>query len=136
MTELNNKLTFEERDDYNRKPIAGKIIKLLKSSTNISPMVIDGDWGSGKTEFTNKLINLFNQDLESYKLIYMDAFQADHADEPLMTLMASLLNILPESDDKITLRNKAIPAIRFGVKTVLKAHVMALSWHITRPSRG
>lgn len=121
MTEINKELTFDFRDDFNRRPIAEKIILLLKSDIGISPMVIDGGWGSGKTEFTHKLINLFRENKDSYELIYIDAFQADNADEPLMTLIASLLNVLPETGGREKLKEKAIPAIRFGIKTVLKA---------------
>ena len=114
-------ISFETRDEYNRKPIAENIIKLLKSDAVISPFVIDGSWGSGKTEFTYKLINLLKENLGDYKLIYIDAFKIDHADEPLVSLLASILELLP--DDETSLRKKAIPAIRFGIKTVLKAGV-------------
>ena len=44
-------LTFGDRDDFNRKPIAEKIIKLLESDIDVSPLLIDGDWGTGKSEF-------------------------------------------------------------------------------------
>ena len=41
--------TFDERDEFQRRSIAEKAIKLLKSDIEISPMVIDGSWGTGKT---------------------------------------------------------------------------------------
>ena len=42
-------LTFDKRDEFNRKPIAKKIITLLESDIDVSPLLIDGDWGTGKS---------------------------------------------------------------------------------------
>lgn len=124
MSEEQNRFTFETRDEYQRKPIAEKIIRLLESDAKVSPLVIDGNWGAGKTEFCKKLIHLIEDGETNLRPIYVDAFKADHADEPLMTLMAAVLKALPEADQK-PLIQKALPAIRFGVKTALKASV---SW--------
>ena len=117
-------ISFDVRDEYQRKPIAEKIIRLLESDTNVSPLVIDGNWGSGKTEFCKKLIRLIEDDAHNIKPIYVDAFKADHADEPLLTLMAAVLKALPEPKRE-PLTKKAIPVIKFGIKTGLKAGV---SW--------
>ena len=46
--------TFGSRDEFTREPIAEKIIKLLDSAIDVSPMIIDGKWGTGKTEFCFK----------------------------------------------------------------------------------
>lgn len=51
-------LSFSDRDEFQRKSIAENIVKLLIPETDISPLVIDGDWGTGKTEFSIKLKNL------------------------------------------------------------------------------
>jgi len=114
-------LTFDTRDEFQRRGIAEKVISLLCSDIDISPMVIDGGWGTGKTEFCQKLINLMEQ-RDSHHLIYVDAFQADHADEPLLTILSAVVSKLPETerDGFIT---KVIPAVRFGLKTALKAGV-------------
>ena len=118
------RLTFATRDEYQRKPVAEKIIRLLESGAKVSPLVIDGSWGAGKTEFCRKLIHLIEDGDANLQPIYVDAFRADHADEPLMTLMAAVLKVFPEAK-RTPLIKKAIPAIRFGVKTALKAGV---SW--------
>lgn len=115
-----NKITFEFRDEYQRRPIAEKIIHLLESEVEISPLVIDGNWGAGKTEFCQKLIRLIEDGEANLRPIYVDAFKADHADEPLMTLMAAVLKALPD-EDKGPLIKKALPVIKFGIKTALKA---------------
>lgn len=51
-------MTFSYRDEFHRKDIAENIIKLLDADVDFCPMVIDGGWGTGKTEFCHKLINL------------------------------------------------------------------------------
>ncbi len=125
MADLVEKFTFDYRDEYNRKPIAEKVIRLLTSNIPVSPMVIDGGWGTGKTEFCHKLIHLLESRDTPYTPVYVDAFHADHADEPLMTLLASVLRLMSDDEKRDGLIKKSLPAIRFGVKTTLKAGV---SW--------
>ena len=118
-------LTFNERDEFKRKSIAEKAISLLQAEIDISPMVIDGSWGTGKTEFCHKLINLMHEQ-ESHHLIYIDAFKADHANEPLMTVLAEVIKVLPEDESKQNFIKKALPAVRYGLKTIAKAGVSHL----------
>lgn len=94
-------LTFDARDEFSRKPIAEKIIRLLNSDIDVSPLIIDGKWGTGKTEFCFKLKNLIEDDSSNdYKVGYVNAFQADHANEPLLTLIAEVAGFYGEDDDK------------------------------------
>lgn len=120
-----SEMTFDSRDEFQRKAVAEKVIGLLRSDVDVSPMVIDGSWGTGKTEFCHKLINLMAVE-DTHHLIYVDAFQADHADEPLLTVLAEVLKILPEGENREGLIKKALPAIRYGLKTVTKAGVAHL----------
>ena len=80
MTQVND-ITFDAQDEYNRKPIAEKIISLLDAEIDISPLVLDGTFGTGKTEFCHKLVNLMRNQ-NNHHVIYIDAFEADHADHP------------------------------------------------------
>lgn len=117
-----SEITFEVRDEFQRKPIAEKVISLLDSEIQVSPMVIDGNWGTGKSEFCHKLIHLIESSNENLKPVYIDAFKADHADEPVMTLLSGILSILPESD-KPSLMESALPVMKFGLKTAFKSGV-------------
>lgn len=117
--------TFDERDEFKRKGIAEKAIKLLKSDIDISPMIIDGSWGTGKTEFCHKLINLMKED-NTHNIIYIDAFKADHVDQPLMTVLAEIIKILPEGPRRKAFINRVLPAVRYTLKTVAKAGVSHL----------
>lgn len=58
-------MTFSYRDEFHRKNIAENIIKLLNADVDFCPMVIDGGWGTGKTEFCHKLINLIREQDEA-----------------------------------------------------------------------
>ncbi|WP_256384597.1 KAP family P-loop NTPase fold protein [Photobacterium toruni] len=117
---MSTNYTFIERDEFQRKEIAEKAIKLLQSDIEISPMVIDGHWGTGKTEFCHKLINLMAED-DTHHLLYIDAFKADHADEPLLTVLAEVIKLLPNENTRQRFIKKILPATRFGLKVIAKA---------------
>lgn len=124
MFEIDESLSFDFRDEYQRKPIADKAIQLLQSDIDISPMLIDGAWGTGKTEFTHKLINLYRQYHGEARILYLDAYQADSHSDPLLVVLAAIAQVLPEKE-KASLIKQALPALRFTLKTGLKAGV---SW--------
>ncbi len=125
MTDYNvmKDLTFDSRDEFSRRPIAEKIIKLLDSNIDVSPLIIDGKWGTGKTEFCFKLKNLIEDDeSNNYKVGYVNAFQADHANEPLLALIAEVAGFYGEKDDKRkNFIKDAIPYLRLVSGIGLKA---------------
>ena len=123
--------TFATHDEFNRKPIAKNIIKLLTSDIDLSPMVIDGGWGTGKTEFCQKLIQLMQQQHPDYQPVYIDAFRSDHSGEPLLALLAEIIKTCTppkDSDEKLIEEHKdrirrITKAAGFLMKTVAKAAV-------------
>ena len=122
--------TFDTQDEFNRKPIAENIIRLLTSSIHLSPMVIDGGWGTGKTKFCQKLIQLMQQQHPDYQPVYIDAFRSDHSGEPLLALLAEIIKACtPEdtgeqpSEQRKEMTKKVAKAAGFVMKTVAKAAV-------------
>ena len=115
--------TFATHDEFNRKPIAENIIRLLTSDIDLSPMVIDGGWGTGKTEFCQKLIRLMQQQHPDYQPIYIDAFRSDHSGEPLLALLAEIIkSCTPEDTDgqqseRKRLTREISKLVKFGIKT-------------------
>ena len=93
---LQQDISFEKRDEFNRKPHTERIIKLLKSDIDLSPIVINGDWGTGKTEFCLKTLKLINS-AHSGELnaVYFDAFSEDYIDQPLLSLLTVIYNAFP-----------------------------------------
>ena len=127
-TQTLEKPTFDTQDEFKRKPIAENIIRLLTSDIDLSPMVIDGGWGTGKTEFCQKLIRLMQQQHPDYQPVYIDAFRSDHSGEPLLALLAEIIKACtPEdtgeqpSEQRKNITRKVAKAARFGIKTVAKA---------------
>ena len=125
MTDYNlmKDFTFRERDEFTREPIAEKIIKLLDSEIDVSPMIIDGKWGTGKTEFCFKLKNLIEaNNTNNYKVGYVNAFQADHTNEPLLTLISEIVSFYPKkSYQRKKLIKNAVPYLRLVGGIGLKA---------------
>ena len=120
--------TFATHDEFNRKPIAENIIRLLTSDIDLSPMVIDGSWGTGKTEFCQKLIRLMQEQHRDYQPVYIDAFRSDHSGEPLLALLAEIIKACtPEnvdgrpSEQRTNLTRKIAKVAGFGIKTTFKA---------------
>ena len=130
-TQTLEKPTFGTQDEFKRKPIAENIIRLLTSDIDLSPMVIDGGWGTGKTEFCQKLIRLIQQQHPDYQPVYIDAFRSDHSGEPLLALLAEIIKACtpPEDSDKKRIEKhndrirKIAKAAGFLMKTVAKAAV-------------
>lgn len=84
-------ITFADRDEFNRKPFACNLIKLLEGNNDLSPLAINGAWGTGKTEFCLKTVHFINSEYND-KLVagYFDAFSEDHFNDPLTSLLATL----------------------------------------------
>ena len=129
-TQTLEKPTFDTQDEFNRKPIAKNIIRLLTSPIDLSPMVIDGGWGTGKTEFCQKLIQLMQQQHPDYQPVYIDAFRSDHSGEPLLALLAEIIKACTPEDtgdqpsgQRKNITRKVAKAAGFVMKTVAKAAV-------------
>ena len=129
-TQTLEKPTFDTQDEFKRKPIAENIIRLLTSPIDLSPMVIDGGWGTGKTEFCQKLIQLMQEQHPDYRPVYIDAFRSDHSGEPLLALLSEIIKACtPEdtgeqpSEQRKNITRKIAKAAGFVMKTVAKAAV-------------
>lgn len=117
---MQQELSFSTRDEFSRKIIADKLIMLLKSDIELSPIVINGDWGTGKTEFCLKTIKEIEHNNE-LKCIYIDAFNADSSDEPILTLISAIVSLLPDTEIKNSIISTAIPVIKYASKVLLNA---------------
>ena len=121
--------SFDTRDEFRRKPIATKLIQLIDSELDTSPMLIDGVWGTGKTEFCLKLKELIDSKKENaYQTIYINAFNEDYIDDPLLTLLSAIIQAFDnESVDSKDFKQTATKLLKTGSKVVLKATVSYLT---------
>lgn len=112
-------------DLFGREAIAEKLKGLLESDIDLSPMVIDGDWGIGKTVFCHRLINKINES-EKLNCVYIDAFRADHIDDPLISIISEIGKLVEKNGGEGKLDSfidGAKPFIRTAAKTLGKAAV-------------
>jgi nucleoside-triphosphatase THEP1 len=112
-------------DLFGREAIAEKIKGLLESDIDLSPMVIDGDWGIGKTVFCQRLINKIKAS-NKLNCVYIDAFRADHVDDPLITIISEIGKMVVKKQGQRKLDSfisNAKPFLRTATKTLGKAAV-------------
>ncbi len=89
----------DDNDLFGRKIIAENIIKLIETGDEFFPLVIDGGWGTGKTTFVEKLATLCTEK-DTAHVVYVDAFQADHTDDPFMMILAAVINSIKDNDTR------------------------------------
>lgn len=123
-------ITFSQ-DEFNRRPIAEKIIKILNSDIDVAPLLLDGGWGTGKTTFCKKTIALIeeleaNEEIKS-KIIYVDAFKTDHTGEPLLALLAEIIKVCEPNNETINkLGMIAGSLLRTSAKAII-SHVLKVN---------
>ncbi|WOD06315.1 P-loop NTPase fold protein [Marinomonas sp. GJ51-6] len=76
---------------------------------------LNSEWGSGKTFFLKR----WSEDLKPhFPVVYIDAWQQDYSDDPLMTVISSVINQLrkqagvKEDDNVIKVSNKIIGLLK------------------------
>ncbi len=118
------------RDEFYREAIAVNLIKFVKNpELTLSPLLLNGSWGVGKTEFCYKLINLIKGNEENILPIYVNAYQYDYTDNPLAVLIASISSHIDKTKFtkqvkailKKDLLNAAIPILKVGGKVAINA---------------
>ncbi len=87
-------------DDFNRQIIVDKLLKLLQANIDISPVLLNGGWGTGKSVFANRMVKTAREKYLSkdekfpQRMIYIDAYKSDYLDNPLVTILAAIDNLL------------------------------------------
>lgn len=114
---MNTNICFRDEDDFNREPIARKVRGLLSLESGASPLLIDGDWGTGKTAFCHKLKNYIGI---SWQTTYIDAFRVDNCEQPIIAILAEVLKLVPEPTTRENYRKKLAPMAKGVLKTGLQ----------------
>ena len=92
-------------DYFNREPIAQKMCELIVNAKamDISPVVLDGQWGCGKTVHAQRMNFILNSD--KYKddvvCVYWNAANSDFAQNPLPMFVAALYQHTPSDKRKL-----------------------------------
>lgn len=93
--------TFEFRDEFERRPFAEKLIKLILSEHDFFPLAITGQWGTGKTEFCKKTVHLISeQHNNTLTAEYLNAFSEDPYDDPLLSITSTICKTFIQDESK------------------------------------
>lgn len=110
---MNKNLTFDTEDEFQRKQFAESVLKLLKGDIDITPLVIEGDWGTGKTVFCKKFMALINSSSElNTQTVYVDAFSEDYYNQPLLSILIAVYQVFPSNKEKQRLREILIKLVK------------------------
>ncbi|MCA9464688.1 MAG: hypothetical protein KC643_04500 [Nitrospira sp.] len=106
-TKAMTECTFEGFDKFGRKEFADRLTTVI---TKFSPfydgafvLSLNGKFGSGKTTF----LEMWKQDLEmkKFEVVYINAWETDFEDEPLIPLLGAILEKLNEHTDNTKLQD-------------------------------
>ena len=98
-------------DDFQREIVAGTLGKLLTSNMDVSPLLLNGTWGSGKTPLVRRFRKYLDDNDKDTNPVYINAFQEDHCENSLITIISAIARILPKDEDP-ELCEKAIPVMK------------------------
>lgn len=84
-------------DKLKRQLAANALANLVKTQRRPFVVSLDGDWGTGKTFFLQR----WKQQLENdqMKVVYFNAWQDDFFGDPLIPMLAQIINTVPDAND-------------------------------------
>ncbi|WP_429056368.1 KAP family P-loop NTPase fold protein [Aeromonas jandaei] len=91
---------------------------------------LNAEWGAGKTWF----IKRWYMELKThYPTVYIDAWQQDFSDDPLLTVMSSIIDQLRDATgNKVAIpdgiKSKLLGLLKVGGKLVLKSAIKKAGW--------
>ncbi|MGM9600360.1 MAG: P-loop NTPase fold protein [Faecousia sp.] len=97
-------------DIFRRKPVAQRMCKIIAelAPSAISPLALDGSWGCGKTIHAQRLKEEFESKYkDSIKCIYWNACESDFSENPILALVASLYQQIPEAEKRKAFAKRA-----------------------------
>jgi hypothetical protein len=63
-------------------------------------------------------MNLMKEDNEQH-IVYVDAFKADHTNEPLFAVLAAIINLMPKDDNFKILLQQSLGLLKYSAKNLL-----------------
>ena len=103
-------------DIFRRKNFAEKITPFLSETSRSQSIVIDGEWGSGKTIFLNRFAAQLKK--ENFPVIHIDAFKHDYADDPFLVIASAIYQFDSQRNDD--LRVNIFPALLPVAQSIVK----------------
>lgn len=97
-------------DIFKRKVVAQRMCKIIAKlePTAVSPLVLNGAWGSGKTTHAQRIKECFELNYkETIKCIYWNASESDFSENPILALVSSLYLQIPDSEKRKAFAKRA-----------------------------
>lgn len=116
------RMKIEESDIFQREKIAETMCKYIVETPAdvISPVVLDGAWGCGKTTHAKRMRECFRRVYgDRVKCIYWNAAASDFASEPLPMFVAALYDYIP-SEKRDEFGKQAFTLCYGGILSVLR----------------
>ncbi len=104
-------------DALNRLEFAEGIYRLVHRLRK-GVIAIDGDWGVGKSWFGIHLKKLIECE-DEFRAMWIDAFEADWDDDPVLTLIAVIASELPD-EDRQNFFNSISPLVAKAIPSAVK----------------
>ena len=80
-----------ERDIFQAKEAGERLANVVTDLDGHSVIVLDGDWGTGKTTFIKQWAGLLRTE-SGHPVVYLDAFRSDHLSDPFFAMLAQVLD--------------------------------------------
>lgn len=110
---------FDKHDLFHAKRMGERLADIIGDIEGPAVIAIDGSWGTGKTTFVRQWAGLLRQ--RRHPVVYFDAFEHDHLNDPFLALFTHLLkaSAAPDKPVLMTHKDKLIRAVAPLVKPVL-----------------
>ena len=83
---------FDNHDTFGAKKAGERLADVVADLEDHSVIVLDGQWGSGKSVFVQQWAGLMRQ--RDHPVVYLDAFAADHHEDAFFAILGALLRSL------------------------------------------
>lgn len=111
-------------DLLGRKAFAKSLAATLGGIEGPGVFAIDGQWGTGKTTF----VRMFEQHLDNqgFRVVTINAWDTDYADDPLVALVSSIARAEPDGAKREKLKDAAVDVLKVVAPAAIRAATYGL----------
>ena len=113
-----------KNDLLGRKAFAESLAATLGGIEGPGVFAIDGQWGTGKTTF----VRMFEQHLinEGFRVVTINAWDTDYADDPLAALVSSVANAEPDGSKREKFKKAAVDVLKVVAPAAIRVATSGL----------
>jgi len=111
--------TFANFDKFDLEPFAEKLTTYLQVESKFVEesfvLSLNSEFGSGKSTFFEMWANKLKSDNNTFKVVYLNAWDSDFQGDPLLAIVSYLLDILQPSEDIEPIKETAGKLCKFAL---------------------